>query len=116
MRAMKRKHNDLENTQVYFQKVRKLNGQEYEKNTYNACLVDDALADITDNLNNLAIKKNIGKLYYNIDNPERLKVQVTTKIKKPLTSMPELKTENRFNFKKTFQQEIKMKSPPSIYC
>jgi hypothetical protein len=113
MRALKRKHNDLENNQIYFQKVRKLNCQEYEKNVYTACLVDDELANITDNMNNLSIKKNIGKLYYNIENPEKVKVQVTTKIKKPSVTMPVLKTENRLNFKKTFEQEAKIKSPPS---
>ena len=114
MRGVKRKYNALDNTQVNFLKIRKLNCDEYEENRYAACLVDDELAGLTDNLSNLAIKKNIGKTYYNVENPEKIKVHVTTKIKKPMAGVPSLKTENRFNFKKTFQQEIMMKSPESI--
>jgi hypothetical protein len=114
MRAIKRKHNELESTHYNFQKIRKLNNEEYEEKSYAVCLMDNELAGLTDNLNNLTIKKNIGKNYYNVDNPEKIRVQVTTKIKKPIALLPILKTDNRFNFKKTFQQEIMMKSPESI--
>jgi hypothetical protein len=113
MKGIKRKFNALQYTQINFQKIRKLNNDEYEENTYTACLPEYELSNITDNLNNLTIKKNINKLYYNIENPEKIKVEVTTKIKKQTITVPDLKTENRFNFKKTFQQEINLKSPQS---
>ncbi len=111
MRPVKRKYIETSSNQITFQKVRKLNYDEFEEIRYTTCLEDNELAEITDNLKNLNIKKNISKLYNNIDNPEKIKVEVTKKVKKINPFMPD----NRFNFKKTFQQEIQFKSPQSFY-
>lgn len=116
MRPVKRKFNDLANNQINFKKIKKLNHDEYEEISYKTCLADDLLADITDNMKNLNIRRNITKMYNNVENPENIKVELRTKIKRQVCTVPELKTDNRFNFKKAFQQEIQYKSPQSKKC
>ena len=62
MRPVKRKYVEISTNQITFLKVRKLNCDEFEEIRYTSCLEDNELSEITDNLKNLNIKKNI-KLY-----------------------------------------------------